>query len=246
MTMVDYTTNEPIDLVARTLVTGLDVTVPPPSGVVASDAFGRTVSGGWGAADVGGSWSVTGSASNWSVSGGLGTVVLPSGGQGRNAYLNGVSSASGEVAVQVRLAKAATGGGTYVSVIGRRVTSPAVAEYRGKVQYLSTGAVRLFLTRVAGTAETTIATLSSVPGVSMAAGETLNVRLGAQGSNPTQLRIRVWKSGTSEPSTWQLTGSDSTAALQASGAVGLVTYLSSSTSNAPQTVSFDNLTVASP
>jgi hypothetical protein len=103
--------------------------------------------------------------------------------------------------------------------------------------------VRLFLTRVAGTTETTIATLNTVPGLTLTGGETVEVRFQMQGTSPTQLRAKVWLAGQSEPSTWQLTGSDSTAALQGAGGVGFVTYLSGSSTNAPHTLSFDNLRV---
>ena len=42
---------------------------PPPSSVVAKDGFGRTVSGGWGSAEVGGLWTLVGPASSFAVAG---------------------------------------------------------------------------------------------------------------------------------------------------------------------------------
>ena len=57
---------------------------------VASDSFNRTVSGGWGAADVGGSWTVLDTAANWSVTPGIGSISVPASAQQR-AVLGGVS-----------------------------------------------------------------------------------------------------------------------------------------------------------
>ena len=46
---------------------------------VARDAFGRTVTGGWGSADRGGAWTLSGTLSRYAVAGGLGTVNLGAG-----------------------------------------------------------------------------------------------------------------------------------------------------------------------
>ena len=65
--------------------------------------------------------------------------------------------------------------------------------------------------------------------------DVLNVRLQAEdnGTPTTELRAKIWKSGTTEPGAWTVSGSDNTAALQAPGAVGLQNYLSGSATNAP-------------
>ncbi len=164
-------------------------------------------------------------------------------GSGRAGYLNGVSSSSTDVSVQVTLDKPATGGGTFVSVVGRRVTSPSVADYRLKLRYLSSGSVQAFLVRVAGGVERDLVTLAPVPGLTVAAGETLNSRLQVDGTSTTSLRANVWKAGEAEPAVWLMTATDDTAALHVPGGVGVVTYLSGSATNAPQSVSVDNLTV---
>ena len=58
--------------------TGQDVTVvaPPVSVVVATDAFGRTVTGGLGTADVGGAWTASAGAARQSVDAGAATLRL--------------------------------------------------------------------------------------------------------------------------------------------------------------------------
>ena len=42
------------------------------------------------------------------------------------------------------------------------------------------------------------------------------------------MRAKAWAAGTAEPAAWQYTTTDSTAGLQAAGAVRLQTYLTSS------------------
>jgi PKD repeat protein len=65
----------------------------------------------------------------------------------------------------------------------------------------------------------------------------------ATGASPTTLRAHAWRAGTTEPSTWQVTATDSTAALQAAGAIGIRSYRSSGTT-AGATTDVDDLLVA--
>jgi hypothetical protein len=62
------------------------------------------------------------------------------------------------------------------------------------------------------------------------------------GTNPTTIRIRVWADGAPEPATWQYSATNSVAAVQIAGAVGLRAYMDSVT-NAPITVTFDDYLV---
>ncbi len=57
----------------------------------------------------------------------------------------------------------------------------------------------------------------------------------------TTVRLKVWPAGQPEPAAWQTTATDTTAALQAPGAVGIGAYLSSSATNAPVTVRVSGL-----
>jgi hypothetical protein len=52
--------------------------------------------------------------------------------------------------------------------------------------------------------------------------------------------------GTAEPAAWTASITDSTAAQQGAGAIGLGTYLSGSATNAPVVASFDNLLAVTP
>jgi PKD repeat protein len=221
-----------------------EVTVSAPPAVVAADTFGRTVAGGWGSTNPGGAWTTSSTAANYAVSNGTGNITLPNGGATRTAYLNSVSSLNSDITAQLARDKPATGGGTYVSVAARRVTSPAAAEYRLKLQFRADSSVAALLTRFSGGAETNIGILNNVPGLTPGAADVVRIRFQVQGTGTTTLRAKVWGAGASEPGAWSVTATDSTAALPVPGSVGFLAYLSGSATNSPVTVSFDNLSVA--
>lgn len=232
------------DNAGATASTATQVTVGATP-LLASDAFGRTVTNGLGSADVGGPWTTTGSSSAYSVSGGTGRIRISAPAVGNNAYLGSVSSAATDLSLSFATDKPATGNGLYVSVIGRRVSGSG--EYRAKVSLTSTGSVNLTLVRTAANgAETTIASGAAIPGLNYAVGDRLGIRLQVSGTNPTTVRARVWELGTAEPTTWQRSVTDSTAALQVSGSLGIMTYLSGSATNAPVTVLLDDVRAAAP
>ncbi len=209
-------------------------TVPP---VFAADVFARTVSGGWGSADTGGAWTLTGGAANFSVGAGVGQMRMNSAGATSAASLNGVSSADTEVRVSVALDKAQTGGGTYVSVLGRKLGT--AGDYRFRLRYLVGGGVTASLSRTVSGTETAL-TQVTVPGLTYALGEVLQLRVQVSGTSPTTLRAKVWRQGQTEPAAWLVTTTDSTPALQAAGAVGLLGYLSGTSTNAPLVARFDD------
>ncbi|HEY3436299.1 MAG TPA: PKD domain-containing protein [Actinotalea sp.] len=216
----------------------------PPSPVFAADTFTRTVTNGFGTADTGGAWRVTGSTAQYSVSGGGGILRWASPGVTLDASLPAASSPSTDLTFASTVDKPATGGGVYLTVGVRRVTG--VGEYRVNVRYRVNGVIALGVARTAGTAETALITPTSVPGLTVAAGDQLLVRAEAFGTNPTVLRARVWKAGTTEPTTWQASVNDTTAGLQAPGFVGINSYLSSSTTNSPVTLRIDDLVATTP
>jgi hypothetical protein len=217
------------------------VTVPAAAGptTLASDAFGRSVASGWGSADQGGAWTLKGAASNFSVGGGVGTFAMKTPGGELSAMLNGVSSSQADTVVTFSPQKLATGG-TYVAIVGRDVGSDS---YRTNIILKSNGTAAMNIVKVVGTT-TPIVASTIIPGFTYAAGDQLSLRFQALGTSPTTLRARIWHTGQAEPATWQASGSDSTASLQAPGSVGLLGYLSSATTNAPSPVTFDDLSVA--
>ena len=211
----------------------------------AQDAFNRTVSNGLGTADTGGPWSVTGSASNYSVASGTGRLRIATAGSGNYAYLGSVSSSSTDMYLELASDKPVTGSGLYLSAVGRRIAGSG--DYRAKARVTSTGAVGLSLVRTtASGAETAIQSDLTIGGLNYAIGDRLALRLQVTGTGTTTVRAKIWEVGTAEPAGWQRSVTDTTAALQAAGGVGLTTYLSSSATNAPITVLLDNVRAAAP
>lgn len=211
------------------------VTVGTAPTVLASDAFGRTVTTGFGTADVGGAWSTNGSG--FSVSGGQGLVRVSAAGQGPWAQLAGISSTAVDLTSNVVMDARVNSGAAYVGMIGRRVGS---SDYRLKVKVAPSGLATVSAIRVNG-GETTLASAST--GITYTAGAVLRTRLQVTGTSPTTIRARVWLSTSTEPSTWQVSTTDSTAALQAAGSVGLFTYISTAATNTPWVFRFDDYVV---
>jgi PKD repeat protein len=215
--------------------------VAPTSGVVtqfASDAFNRTVASGLGTADLGGAWTTFGAASNLSVAPGAASFKLPTASSQIGAYLAGVSSTNTEVDTTFTTDKAATGtGGQYIYIEGRRVSTNN--EYNARIRITSANTVAVEIAKLSGSSTVVVIKAEAVlSGVTYTPGMQLKVRFQVTGTSPTTLQLKVWPATSAEPSAWTMTATDSTAGLQTAGAVGLTTYLSGSTTNAPTTVTF--------
>ena len=204
------------------------------------DDFNRSFTNGWGTADTGGVWTIPGAASSFGVSGDKGRVTVPAGGE-RKARLTSVKSDEADATFDYTLEKTITGGGnSWLDFVGRQVD--ASNYYRARVITSTTGSVRLDLVRVAGGSSSTLGSMT-VPGLTVAGGETLKVRTQTIGTSPTELKVKVWKAGTAEPEAWNLERTDATGSLQAEGDVGFIFYMSGSVANGPQTFIIDDLAV---
>jgi PKD repeat protein len=204
------------------------VTVSAPQGppAIAADAFNRTVTGGLGTADTGGAWTASAGPTRQSVTPGAAELQLTAANQNTASYLGGVSQTSADIRTALTATTAPTGSGTYVYVSGRRVNN--VGEYRVRIRLLANGTVGLALSRLTGTTEAFPNGEVIVPGLTYTPGTALNVHVQVFGTGTTTVRATVWTTGT-EPATWQLTRTDSTAGLQAAGGVGLAVHRPSDT-----------------
>ncbi|MFT3970689.1 MAG: PKD domain-containing protein [Micropruina sp.] len=211
----------------------VDVTGPTQ---IAADDFNRMVSNGWGGADIGGAWTVN-SAGSFAVSGGNATLTTATSAT-RTAFLNAVSARDVDITTSLSYDKAATGSGIYSAVVGRRI---GTSDYRVTLTTTSTK-VQVQLRRSTSGAETSLTT-ATLSGGTLAANSNLLVRFQVSGVNATTLRAKVWRNGDSEPTAWTTTTTDSTAALQAAGGVGLYGYLSGSATNSPVTAKFASFEV---
>ena len=212
--------------------------VPPPAPVepLAVDRFDRTVASGLGVAETGGAWLVSGPAGSTSVSDGRGHLLVSAPGGSAAAWLTSMSVRDVAVQTGLSLDQAPTGGGTFAYLMARRV---GTSHYRAVVRHLATGGVTLGLSRVVSNAETSLGSLT-LPGVTYTPGAVLQVRLDVSGDTTATLRAKAWLQGIPEPADWSITRTDTTASLQAPGAVGLSTYLAGSATR-PSRVDLDDL-----
>ncbi|MEA2622847.1 MAG: hypothetical protein QOH61_1757 [Chloroflexota bacterium] len=209
--------------------------------VVAADAFERSVTNGWGAADTGGNWTQAfGTAADYGVAGGAGTMRFTGATQNRGQLLNGASALDVDFSVQVSVNKPAAGGTQYVYAALRR---QGTDEYRAKLRFDTLGRVSLNASRVIGTTEQDIGTYVNLP---ISQTTPIQLRTLVTGSNPTTLRVKAWAVGAAEPVDWQLVVTDASPSLQAAGALGLRGYVGGGTSNAPIIYSFDALSASTP
>ncbi|MCA0297012.1 MAG: PKD domain-containing protein [Actinobacteria bacterium] len=214
----------------------------PPAGAFAKDDFGRTVANGWGTADTGGAWTVSGTSSQYSVGGGVGRQAITTPGATTTASLGG-SAAETDLRVTMSWNRTAAAGTLYASVLPRRLSSSN--DYRCKVVVSASGAMRLDVVRRLGGTETTLS-FATISGLTQAAGQeyVLACRVTASGA-ATQVSGKLWRAGTTEPGSWQVSGTDSTAALQGAGGIGLSAYNSSGATQ-PVTISFDAVEAVDP
>tara|TARA_R110002020_G_scaffold214865_6_gene422051 strand:- start:2888 stop:8005 length:5118 start_codon:yes stop_codon:yes gene_type:complete len=224
-----------------TVTQAVTVTAPPPAGsnILANDAFERSASGGWGSADQGGAWTLAGGNSAFSVSGGTGKISTPRS-TGMVARLGSVSSSNTLVKADFSLDKILVG--QYVIVHGRTVGDAA---YSVRLSVESGGAVRALLLRGSSTA---IGSASVLPGVTLVAGQKYTVSFEVSGVSPTNLKAKLWQTGTTEPD-WQKTGSDSALSMQSEGSVAVESRVPGSAAGVaqvPVVVSFDSITVTDP
>ncbi|WP_285114732.1 PKD domain-containing protein [Leifsonia sp. fls2-241-R2A-40a] len=223
----------------------LSVTAPPPpTDTLAADPFERSVTSGWGSAPTGGAWTLAGSSSLYSVSGGAGRIQLPTG-SGGTARLAGVSATGIDLRLALGLDKLPSSGNVYVTVQGRRI--PTAGAYASKVIISSVGKVTIQIVRVDqnGGNEVVVQASTVVP-VTYTAGARLNVRVRTTGTAPTLVETKAWLDGTTEPSAWQRSATDATAALQGPGGLAITGYLSGGVANTPVTMSVDDLTAVKP
>ena len=219
-----------------------DVTVEEPApAVLATDAFGRTVSNGWGSADTGGAWTLSGAASLHSVSGGAGRLTANPGATPR-VRLDDVSGRDVDVSQVVSLDRLSDTGTALVWVSAR--TSGWTSEYQAQARISQTGGVTLRIVRRLAAGDTSLANVV-VPGLTYTAGTKLHLRLLAEGEGTTSLRAKLWVDGQAEPAAWTATATDSTAELQNAGGIGAAGYTPASTSG-PIVFSVSNLLAIEP
>ncbi|KXC04487.1 hypothetical protein MhomT_16045 [Microbacterium hominis] len=209
------------------------VTVTAPAAApFAVDAFERTSGTVLGAATTGGTWTQTSGTANVAIDAGAAKLTTQAAGQTRSATLNAATSTSTDLTFGFSLSAVPTGARMYVSALGRVVGSD---DYRARWVIAPGGAVQAQLAR----GGTVLASLD-LPGFTVSAGTVYSVRVQVDGTGTTALRSKIWPAGTAEPAAWQLSTTDTTAALQTAGFPGFTTYAGTGFTALPSAVRFDD------
>jgi hypothetical protein len=212
---------------------------PQPGDNVVLDEFGRTVSSGWGTADQGGTWSLTGTAADFAVDGSKGTISVAAG-QSREARIGTSGQADVAVIGSVALDKLPGGGNAWAYVLARASGNNA---YRASIRVAPSGQVYAQLKKAINNSESNVGAEASVPGLVVTAGSGISFRFRVVGSD---LRLRLWATGSTEPDGWTITDTDTTAALQGAGSAGVRAYVGGGVPNGPLTFQVDDFRVRLP
>ncbi|MCX4575601.1 hypothetical protein OHB41_20895 [Streptomyces sp. NBC_01571] len=216
-------------------VGGEDVTVSAIASSVV-DAFGRTVSNGWGTADSGQAWTVVGTAANFSVGSGVGSVTLPATSSSR-VTLAPAPAADVDVYVDVATSALATGSSLFAGLAVRLVDDNN--NYHARVDFPTSAAIGLSLRKRVAGVETQLGAYT--PNLTHVAGTFYRVRVQIVGST---LRARMWAVTDPEPNLWGIEVTDT--ALAAAANVGTRSVSNAGNTNVNPVIRYDNFQVVNP
>ena len=182
----------------------------------AADGYVRSVSGGWGTADKGGAWSGTTSA--FAVTVGVATITLSSA-TNLNGYLTSVAAGDQEALVRVNLNQFATGSNSETWLYLRRQDTSNY--YTARMIFTPAKQIQLSFSKTASGTTTAVGSGTSTLTHTASAWYWLRVQL--SGTTSVNAKLRVWKVGTAEPSTWLVNATDATppTVLRGTGYVGI-------------------------
>lgn len=224
--------------------------IPPPatetdgSTPYVTDLFDRTASSSWGSTGSAGAYTLNGTAADYNVTSSYATMNTPAANTIRYAILPTMTPQTDvQLQARVRTDKPSVGSSQFSILIGRRMANDD--QYRGRLR-VDTGGnmyVQAF-TKVSGV-EAAIGTEVQLTGLQYVQGQFTTVKMQLQGTSPTTIRMKAWKSTTTEPANWQYTATDSNAALQGPGVVGLHSRTNTGTTNSPVLFTWDRFQASS-
>lgn len=192
--------------------------------VIARDAFERTISSGFGTADVGGTWNKKranqGGMSSY-VKDGVGVFVGDTGGQGGFARLDELDVDDVDVSATFSLSRIPDGAGTYLMVATRAPDD--FLGYHAKLILRPGELPRLIIDRTLTKGVDVPLADDTLPGLTVSADDRIRIRTQVVGRDERVVRARAWKVGEAEPANWT-EAKDSFAGMAASGAVGVTVY----------------------
>ena len=206
----------------------------------ATDAFGRSVSNGWGTADSGQTWSTSGgTAADYAVGSGYGSHVLASTNVSRRCVTD-FTYADFDVYASLTTSATAAGGSLYGGLTGRYTDSDNL--YMARVEATTSNTLILSVRKRVAAAETQLGSYALSTGITYTPGTTyVRVRFQVSGST---LRAKAWLVGALEPGPWQVEVTDTS--LTTSASIGTRSIASSANTNVNPEVRYDDYEVVNP
>lgn len=219
------------------------------STALVSDAFERSVSAGWGTADVGGPWRIEdGVLSMFQVNGSQGLIVAPNH-RPRNAVATDGYGLDVDGLVSFSIDRMPDNPGRFytVQVYARRndLISDGDNYYRYRIRAFGTGKMDVRAEKNVDGARTWLEDGITIPTI-WKPNQRYWVRWECIGRSPsTIVRMRVWADGSSEPIAWQFETTVDEPVLDVPGTTGIrVEGPNADQVNFPITFSFDDLRYA--
>lgn len=191
-----------------------DLNISNDTQTVLSDSFSRTESGKWGSATLGAAYSTATDATliDYNVNGFEGTLNTPVG-SNRKAYVASISEHNVDIKLKVKTDKVMQGGSGLVDISTRR-RSPANTEYKSRLIFNTNGSLSVNAIKRINNVDSNIGSYTTIPGINHNPNTYYWFRTKISGSNPSVINIKIWPDGSSEPSSWNFTASDSDPSLQ--------------------------------
>lgn len=186
--------------------------------IYAQDTFTRTIAGGsgWGSADIGGAYTTS---SNTAI-----------GVNGSRGFYTNTASTSKLIFLSINKQdvdyyftfdvtdQPPVGGSYIVAAVGRVLDTSNY--YRIDCEFFDTGTIKVLTRKTIAAVNTPIGSVTD-SGVTFVPGTQYRVHAQFAGISPTTLRLKVWDIAGSEPESWVVADTDSTAELQVSGGIGV-------------------------
>jgi hypothetical protein len=175
---------------------------------LASDDYGRTVSGGWGSTPDGRAWGVFGAAAaDFSVSSGMGRHAHPTKNIVRGTYLDRDWQDVEQVSL-ISTSAVSTGASVVTGHIARNQIASG-NRYWFRLEFDTAGKISVKISKTISGTITELAVSSAIAGLSYSAGQAYWLRSSVCGS---RLKLKIWASGQVEPTAWTLAVTDTSIA----------------------------------
>ncbi len=172
--------------------------------LLAADDFERVVAEGWSSDGSGLPYVYPDGTGGFSADGSAGSIEVVPDGANREVQVDGVLRRDVDVRFRVTLAEAPTADGLWLTTVARHTEH---GELRARLRFLGDGRILVGITRVRGTNLVNLGESVLVRGIRAAAGTALEVRVRVAGTDPTFVGVKVWPTGTVQPTAWLVAAS---------------------------------------